>query len=77
MPAHRQHIKRMSEQDIGKSSDACLEIKTLPITVRDDVQDLNAIIALIHRFAGSGKAELVIIDHAQLVRTKAHSSGKN
>lgn len=71
IPMSQHHVQRMNSAVLSQAASAAAKASTLPITIKDDVFDLPVIISLARQFNARGKADLIIVDYAQLVRQNA------
>lgn len=73
IPMSSHHIHKLTDRDMTAAVKAAGIVKDLPLAIRDDVLDLNSIIAVARQYVARGQAELICIDYAQLVRAKSDS----
>lgn len=71
IPMDVNHVKKMSDAQAHAAAKATTTIKEMALTIRDDVYDLVSICALSKQMHARGKADLIIVDYAQLVRAEA------
>ncbi len=70
IPMGSHHVKRMVEVQLTKATIAVDKIASMPITIRDNVFDLSAICGVARDAHARGKAEVIVVDYAQLVRAR-------
>lgn len=73
IPMHAHHVGKMTQVQMIKTTDTHEKLKKLNFVIRDDVLDLNAIMAVARRHVSQNPQTLIVIDYAQLVRVKADS----
>lgn len=71
IPMTQHHVKKLTDEEVNSAQRAAVKGSELPITIKDDVFDLPVIISLSRQFNARGKADLIIVDYAQLVRQNA------
>lgn len=70
IPMGAHHVKKMVGDQMQRACSAVVKISALPITIRDDVYDLVSICAMSKDYHARGKAEMIVVDYAQLVRAR-------
>lgn len=73
IPMGAHHVGKMNADQKAKAAPAYEKLQSLNFVIRDDVQELNAIMAVARRHVAQHRVTLIVIDYAQLVRVKADS----
>jgi replicative DNA helicase len=74
IPMNAHHVKRMTDLQQRQALAAASTLRELPLTIRDDVYDLHAIIAATRQAKATKQVGLVAIDYAQLIRASGADS---
>jgi replicative DNA helicase len=69
-----EEYRTIYSREIPKISKAILEIRDMPLTIVDDILDLDSIIAESQRLSLLGKADVVIVDYIQIVENETSES---
>lgn len=62
------HVANMTQEEVGRSINAAAKLKSLPLTIYDDVFDLHAIIGKLREVKNKQNIGLAVVDYGQLVR---------
>jgi replicative DNA helicase len=68
IPMDKDHVSKLSPEEMVIPIKAASEIAKLPIFIRDDLYDLTAIVAVAKQFKQKRNIGLFIVDYAQLIR---------
>jgi replicative DNA helicase len=75
IPMDKDHVSKLSPEEMVIPIKAASEIAKLPIFIRDDLYDLTAIVAVAKQFKQKRNIGLFIVDYAQLIRAPDTKEG--